>query len=63
MARDTESLDLKYETKFPLNIDVAELEAGLASFLEEVIGFDEGSKAFYRKINQLLKQQPGQIIS
>ena len=62
MATATDTLDLRYETKFSTNVDVAALEAELTSILEGEVRFDEGSKALYATDASNYRQVPLGVV-
>ena len=62
MATATDTLDLRYETKFSKDVNTAELESELMSIIEGEVRFDEGSKALYATDASNYRQVPLGVV-
>ena len=59
---DTETLDLRYETKYAEGVDVSALEKELRSKIEGEVRFDTGSKALYATDASNYRQVPIGVV-
>ncbi len=62
MANDTETLDLRYETKYSIGVDSKRLEAELKSKIEGEVRFDDGSRALYATDGSNYRQAPIGVV-
>ncbi len=62
MTQETETIDLRYETKYSKGVDAKSLEAELKSAIEGEVRFDEGSKALYATDGSNYRQVPIGVV-
>src|SRR6185437_13518746 len=62
MTSDTDTLDLRYETKYSKGVDARLVEAELKSTIEGEVRFDDASKALYATDGSNYRQAPIGIV-
>lgn len=62
MVNDTDTLDLRYETKYSKGVDARLLEAELRSCIEGEVRFDDASKALYATDGSNYRQAPIGVV-